>query len=262
MSKSTILNVGSTTVRFKGDSIDSAYFCLTDMARATGDPRFVVKAWLRTRSTLAFIRAWELKRNDNFKEVEFDLFRNNAGDNNFTVSIDQLGTYNCTSIFSRKGRYGGSYGHIAIAFHFANWLSPEFYHDFVTSFIESNSISVKRLWSRLNYRLQTEAIKYHLPSPKSKSSKSKVIQFANEADILNSIVFGETAREWKARNPKLKGNQRDHANQAQLHVLANLEVLNAYHIRNGTIKESRVSILVREADYQFDLFYSAYPNLK
>ncbi|MEM9887042.1 MAG: KilA-N domain-containing protein [Bacteroidota bacterium] len=248
------LKINGTPVRYVGDQIENAYFCLTDMAQPSGDARFLIRTWLRNSATLDFIHVWESERNEDFKDTEFGIFKSRSGRNNFMTSIDELVSYNCKSVFSKKGRYGGSFGHVVLAFHFANWLSPEFYHAFVTSFINRNSFTVKRLWSRLNYRLHTEGVKSSLPPVQNKRLKG--LEYASEADMLNLAVFGSTAKEWRAQNPEAKGNRRDHASPAQLHVLANLEMLNSYLLKNKMSKEERAVVLVQEADYQFSLLFA------
>ena len=74
--------------------------------------------------------------------------------------------------------------------------------------------------------------------------------YATEADILNQALFGQTAKQWKDANPKLKGNMREHATIEQLTVLAGLESQNALLIQQGFPQEERLAILNRRAIQQ------------
>jgi hypothetical protein len=249
------LIVGNTPVRYKGKQIEDAYFCLTDMCKGLDDtPSAIVQRWLRNRATLDFIEVWEQEQNDVFKHAEFGVFKNRAGDNTFRVSADKLDAFNCHSIYAKQGRYGGTFAHIIIAFHFANWLSAQFYYQFVLSFLQSGEHRIKRIWSKLNYQLHTDSIKQQLPRGSSPSQKG--LTYASEADLLNLVVFGTTAAQWRNANPTSKGNIRDHTTKAHLHVLANLELLNGYLISKNINQEERAAILTEQADYQFQLLYS------
>ncbi|PHN00775.1 hypothetical protein [Flavilitoribacter nigricans] len=59
------------------------------------------------------------------------------------------------------------------------------------------------------------------------NTKKEAIYQASEADMINMVVFGCTAKEWRSHNPDLKGNIRDHAYALELLVLANMEILNS-----------------------------------
>jgi hypothetical protein len=219
------------------------FICLTDMAKSKNPefPADVVKNWLRTNFTLNFIGLWEQMHNSNFKLVEFDQFRNEAGNNSFVLSpqkwIEKTGAI---GMISKSGRYGGgTYAHKDIASEFATWLSPEFKLYFIKEFqrlkTEENERLVlgwdtKRMLTKINYRIHTDAIKEHLLPPKISQAEANVI-YANEADVLNKSLFGMTAKEWREANPKAEGNVRDNADVTQLVCLANLENLNAEYIR-------------------------------
>ncbi|MEM9849635.1 MAG: KilA-N domain-containing protein, partial [Bacteroidota bacterium] len=183
------LKVSGRPVRYTGQAIEDAYFCLTDMCnfgefKERGEAKELLRRWLRARTTIEFLGELEQHHNPDFKVVEFDHFKQQAGLNTFLMSTEKwIEQTNGKALISKRGRYGGTYGHIKIAFHLANWLSPQFYFQFITSFIENNAFSVKRLWSRLNYRLHTEGVKAALPSGLTRSTKG--LQYASEADLLN-----------------------------------------------------------------------------
>ncbi|MEN0049803.1 MAG: KilA-N domain-containing protein, partial [Bacteroidota bacterium] len=144
------LKVSGRPVRYTGQAIEDAYFCLTDMCnfgefKDRGEASFLLKKWLSNRSTIEFLGIWEEEHNPDFKVAEFGHIKNESGSNTFTMSADRWAeSVNGKCMYSKKGRYGGTYGHIKVAFHLANWLSPQFYFQFITSFIENNAFSVKR----------------------------------------------------------------------------------------------------------------------
>lgn len=229
------------------------YISLTDIARYRSDePKDVIKNWLRSKATIEFLGLWEELNNPNFKGVEFDSFRNEAGANAFTLSPQKwIDATNAIGIISRSGRYGGTYAHKDIAFEFASWVSPEFKLYIIKDYqrLKSDEAhrlaldwNIKRLLSKANYKLHTEAIKQNLIPPEITADKQGFI-YANEADVLNVALFGMTAAQWRKDNPELSGNMRDHATIEQLLVLANLENANAMYIEEGKSREERAILL-------------------
>lgn len=192
-----------------------------------------------------------------------------AGDNTFSMSVSKwTNNINGKCIYLKKGRGGGTYGHILIALHFANWLSAKFYLQFTQSYFdllenkfgkEAIEYEVKRMWAKLNYPLHNEAIKLLISNTFDKEVTRR--KYADEADLLNIIIFHQTAREWRLSNPDKKGNMRDSGTRLQLHVLANLENLNQFLIKNGLDQEERFKILLTEAEHQFD-FLSKYVDFR
>ena len=243
---------------------DHDYICLTDMAKSAGEER-ALHSWLRTKNTISFLGFWEQINNQDFKVHEFVYFKNNAGANNFNPSIvEWIEKTNAKGIIAKRGRYGGTYAHKDIAFEFGTWLSPEFKLLIITEFQrlkEKEQEFVKwdshRYLSRVNYRLHTDSIKQILLPLLQLTKTQEVFVYTNEADMLNKIVFGETAAEWKANNPtqaKSDKNQRDFASIEQLVILANLENLNAHFISEGKDQQSRMRLLVTAAQRQFKSF--------
>ncbi len=148
----------------------------------------------------------------------------------------------------KPGRYGGTYAHKDIAFHFAMWLSPEFQIYLVKEFQrlkeeENNRLklnwNLNRTLAKINYRIHTDAIKENI-IPQNVSKEQISIMYANEADVLNVALFGKTAKQWRDENPQLEGNMRDYATIEQLLVLANLESLNAEFIKMGLPQAERL----------------------
>lgn len=225
------------------------YISLTDIARYRSDePKDVIKNWLRSKSTIEYLGLWEQLNNPNFKGVEFDSFRNEAGANAFTLSPQKwISATNAIGIISKSGRYGGTFAHKDIAFEFASWVSAEFKLYIIKDYqrLKSDEAhrlaldwSVKRLISKANYKIHTDAIKQKLIPPDI-SAKSQGFVYASEADVLNVAVFGITAAEWRKANPELTGNMRDHATIEQLLVLSNLESINAMLIESGISRAER-----------------------
>lgn len=235
------------------------YISLTDMARKknTTAPKDVVKNWLRLRSTIDFLGLWEKLNNPGFKGVEFDSFKEHAGENAFTLSPQQwIKSTNAIGIVSKSGRYGGgTYAHKDIAFEFASWLSPEFklyiikdYQRLKEDESHRNALdwNVKRVLASANYRIHTDAIKAHLVSPQLPRVQQGFI-YSDEADVLNVVMFGKTAKQWRSENPDKRGNMRDYASVEQLLILSNLENLNAYLIEKQMPQQQRMQQLHQAA---------------
>ena len=234
------------------------YINLTDMLKAK-DGEFFISDWLRNRNTLEYIGIWEELNNPNFNYGEFALIKSQSGLNRFKISVKEfVAQTNAIGLQAKAGRYGGTYAHKDIALEFAMWISPEFKLYLIKEFqrlkqkeAEDNKLewNVKRILSKANYRIHTDAIKAHL-IPKLLNTKQHQFVYATEADILNQALFGQTAKQWKNANPKLKGNMREHATIEQLTVLAGLESQNALLIQQGFPQEERLAILNRLAIQQ------------
>lgn len=239
------IDIGIYTNDFQNEFIS-----LTDIAKYKSDePNDVIRNWLRSRDTLEFLGLWESLHNPNFKPVEFDGFRKEAGANAFTMSPSKwINGVNAIGIVSKSGRYGGTYAHSDIAFEFASWVSAEFKLYIIKDYKRLKNDENSRLslnWnlnreiSKLNYRIHTDAIKANL-IPKDLTPVQISYTYASEADLLNVAVFGMTAREWREAHPNAKGNIRDSADLNQLLVLANLESYNAVLIEQGKPQSERL----------------------
>ncbi len=234
------------------------YINLTDMLKAK-DGEFFISDWLRNRNTLEYIGIWEELNNPNFNYGEFALIKSQSGLNRFKISVKEfVAQTNAIGLQAKAGRYGGTYAHKDIALEFAMWISPEFKLYLIKEFqrlkqkeAEENKLewNVKRILTKANYRIHTDAIKAHL-IPQLLNTKQHQFVYATEADILNQALFGQTAKQWKDANPKLKGNMREHATIEQLTVLAGLESQNALLIQQGFPQEERLAILNRLAIQQ------------
>ena len=230
------------------------YISLTDMIRAK-DGDFVISDWLRNKDTIEYIGTWECLYNPNFNYGEFTIIRNESGSRAYRISIkDWSERTNAIGIISKTGRYGGTYAHKDIAFNFGMWISPVFQLYVVKEYqrlkeVESNQYNlewnVRRVLSKVNYAVHTNAIKTCIIQNKKDSEREDYI-YASEADMLNIIKFGCTAKKWREDNPHrtiLGENIRDTASINDLTILSNLETLNASLIKKGVDKETRFQIL-------------------
>ena len=247
---------------------EEEFISLTDMAKFRDSKRtnYIIQNWMRTRNTIEFLGLWEQLYNHNFKSIEFDAFKNEAGANSFTLTPKKwIEATNAIGIISKAGRYGGTYAHKDIAFEFASWISPTFKLYLIKDYqrikeIQTNKYNIewdaKRLLSRTNYLIQTDAVKNFI-LPKCNYLKDKQwIVYAEEADILNVALFGCTAEDWRIANPKLmkkKMNIRDIASINELAVISNLESMNADMIRQNIDKEERFIKLKTVAKYQIEI---------
>jgi hypothetical protein len=237
---------GSEIAVLKSEEQD--YISLTDIAKyKTDDTSTVIANWMRNRNTIEFLGLWETLYNPDFKPLEFEGFRNQAGLNAFTLSPQKwINTTNARGFIVKPGRYGGTYAHKDIAFKFASWISIEFELYIVKEFQRLKEEEQKQLgWSarrelaKINYRIHTDANKENL-IPKNLTPQQINYVYASEADVLNMALFGKTAKQWRSENPDKKGNIRDYANVSQLVCLANLENLNAVFINEGMKQSDRL----------------------
>lgn len=250
----------------------SDYISLTDMAKARTDSTRaadVIKNWLRTRSTLEFLGTWEIMYNPNFKVVEFDHFKSEAGLHTFTLSAKEwIEKTNALGMYVQAGRYGGTYAHKDIAFEFGSAISPIFKLYLLKEYQrlkddENDRLKLewdaKRFLSKNNYIIHTDAVKNYVLPQSNYTKSNEWLAYADEADLLNVALFGCTAKAWREANPELakKSNIRDYASITELTVLSNLETHNAELIRMGMDKAARFENLRRIAQYQMHVLMEA-----
>ena len=250
MNKSKIINVKGTEIAILSMGLND-YISLTDIAKSRNniEPFAVINNWMRSRSTIEFIGLWEKLCNPDFKPLEFERFRNEAGSNYFILSPQRwIDTTNAVGIISKSGRYGGTFAHKDIAFEFASWISSEFKLYLIVEFQrlkEDENERLKLEWNlqrtlaKVNYHIHTDAIKENL-IPKELNKTQINFVYANEADLLNVALFSVTAKQWRDDNPKAEGNIRDTATIEQLVVLSNLESINAVLIHQGKAQSERL----------------------
>ena len=224
----------------------SDFISLTDMAHSQMEEHIIIK-WLSLKSTIEYIGEWEVLFNPDFNYTEFGTIKNTAGSNNFVLSVKQwIEKTKAIGITAKAGRYGGTYAHKDIAFHFGMWISPRFQLLLVKEFqrLKENEQkelgwTAKRELAKINYHIHTDAIKLNLIPAELTPQQTSII-YASEADVLNIALFGMTAKDWREANPDLKGNIRDYATINELICLLNMENLNAVFINEGFAQQERL----------------------
>ena len=227
------------------------FISLTDIARHKDSAHIdsIIQNWMRNRNTIELLGFWESIYNPNFKPLEFEGFRKQAGLNSFVMTPKRwIENTNAIGIVSKAGRYGGTFAHKDIALEFASWISIEFKLYIIKEFQrlkddENNRLKLNwdlhRTLAKVNYQIHTDAIKENLiPAEITKQQANSV--YASEADILNVALFGMTAKQWRDTNPDKKGNIRDYAIIEQLVVLSNMESINALLIQQGLPQNERL----------------------
>lgn len=228
------------------------YVSLTDMVRHFEGGGALIEQWLKNKDTVLFLGVWERINNPGFNSLEFEGISNEAGRNSFYLSAKAwIKRTGATGLIASAGRYGGTFAHKDIAFEFGSWLSPEFKLYLITEFQrlkddENDRLqlgwNLQRTLAKINYRIHTDAIKETLLPPAITPGQASWV-YANEADLLNVALFGQTAKQWREAHPEAEGNVRDHAPLEQLVVLTNLESLNAVLIRQGLSQPERLQKL-------------------
>lgn len=246
-SKTSTIDVRGTAVTVLSAK-DGDYISLTDMLRAK-DGDFFIADWLRNRNTVEFLGIWESVFNPDFNYGEFAIIRSQAGLNSYKISVKEwVEKTRAVGLRATAGRYGGTYAHPDIAFEFGMWISPEFKIYLVKEFRrlkEEENDRLKLDWNlqrtlaKINYRIHTDAIKETL-IPATVTKKQAAFIYADEADLLNVALFGQTAKQWREAHPDAEGNIRDHAPLEQLVVLTNLESLNSVLVRQGLPQSERL----------------------
>jgi hypothetical protein len=250
MAKNKKINVQGIDIVLYEDNKED-YISLTDIARHkdSANTDDIIKNWLRNRNTVELLGFWETMYNPNFKPVEFDGFRKQAGLNSFVLTPKKwIETTHAIGIISKSGRYGGTFAHKDIAFEFASWISIEFKLYIIKEFqrlkLEENDTkklewNLQRTLAKVNYQIHTDAIKENIIPALIDKTKANLV-YAHEADMLNVALFGKTAKEWRDANAKIEGNIRDYATIEQLVVLSNLESINALLIQQNLSQAQRI----------------------
>ena len=258
MAKITVQNTDISVVKYNEED----YISLTDMAKSQLQEHIIFR-WLSLKSTIEYLGEWEMLYNPDFNCTEFGTIKNAAGSNNFVLSVKTwIERTSAIGIRSKAGRYGGTYAHRDIAYHFGMWISPKFqlllvkeYQRLKAEEHQQLGWSAKRELSKINYRIHTDAIKQNLIPSEVTPVQANII-YANEADVLNVAMFGMTAKQWREANPELTGNIRDYATINELICLSNMENLNAVFIEQGMPQSKRLVRLNQIAIHQMSILES------
>lgn len=258
MAKGRILLVKESTITVITQN-ETDFISLTDMTSGFNEGSGLIGKWITNKNTLEYLGVWENINNSNFNYPEFGVIANEAGINRFIMSAGQwVDRTKAVGMIVKAGRYGGTYAHKDIAFHFAMWLSPEFQIYLINEFQrlkneENDRLkldwNLQRTLAKVNYHIHTDAIKENL-IPKEITKQQTNFVYANEADLLNVALFGITAKDWRDSNPNKSGNIRDYATLEQLVVLSNMESINALLIRQGLTQNERLTQLNQTAIIQ------------
>lgn len=255
------------------DSAGQDYISLTDIARQVDERTDIVLSnWLRNAGTLDFLFEWETLFNSGFNPIKFEGLRNQAGKVGFVMTAKKwIETTGATGIISKPGRYGGTYAHKDIAFEFCSAVSARFKLQLIREFqnLKEQQLSelgqgwdVNRYLSKVNYRIHAEAVRANKAPVMTWGTKAEGIYFAAEADTLNQVVFEQTAKEWRTANPDKSGNIRDYATPDELHLLANLEALNAEFLEMGLTTDERRERLLKAKERHLAIIQASTKKLK
>lgn len=265
MSKQLSINVNDKSISVYTDLDDGDYICLTDMVKGMDGNGGNIDNWLRNKNTIEFLGVWEQLNNDSFNSLEFEGIMNRAGLNRFHLSVKQwVDLTGAVGVISKTGRYGGTYAHKDIAFEFGAWISPIFKLYLIKEYqrlkrVESDTYNlewdVKRVLSKINYNIHTNAVQKHIIPKSVLPENKKGIEYAKEADLLNLALFGCTSKEWRKVNKehvKNGKNIRDFASINELIVLSNLESMNAEMVKLETPNTNRYKLLYEMAKDQLE----------
>jgi len=255
------INVKGTEITIIAKS-EVDYMCLTDMTTGFKEGSGLIGKWITNKNTLEYLGIWEKINNLSFNYPEFGVIEKEAGINRFIMSVGQwIDRTKATGLIVKAGRFGGTYAHKDIAFHFAMWLSPEFQIYLINEFQRLKEDEQKQLgWTakreltKLNYHIHTDAIKQNLIPVELTPAQTSIV-YANEADVLNVAMFGITAKQWRDANPDLKGNIRDYATINELICLANMENLNSVFINEKIPQQERLLKLNQIAIQQMKVLH-------
>lgn len=263
------IEVNGVEVRFYERDANN-YISLTDIAKKFNpNTDVVIQNWLRTANALDFLALWESLHNPDFHQGNFEDFRKRAGAGGFFISPKQwIEKTSAIGIESRAGRGGGTYAHQDIALEFCSSLSPAFRLYVVREFQRLKQVEaeqkglvwdVYRLMGKANYRIHTEAVRQAGVPIMDWNTKKEAIYQASEADLINLVVFGCTAKQWRAQNPDAKGNIRDHASALENLVLNSIQILNAELLDQQVSKEERLVYLQAKAAYHYSILAHSHP---
>lgn len=265
------INLNGVLVRLKKIENED-YVSLQDIAKGYNpeDSRHLIRNWMRTIETIEYLGLWESLENDNFNVARFGHIKNQAGRNGFLMSPKKwVEETNAIGIIPAKaGRHSkGIFAQRDIALHFCYWLSPPFQLYLIREFDRlkteeqtrlGDPFNIKRFLTSGNYSLMISSVlsgidERLLTHPQPYKSR---LPFAAEADMINEIVFGQTAKAWQLKNPDkpTNRNQRDYASVLELTILNNLEFLDAMLIQWNVLDiDERKKFLQEAYDFQFPI---------
>jgi len=267
MAKQNKLTVGGIEIKYYQQN-EEDFFSLTDIAKKYNERTDqIISNWLRRRMTVDFLGTWETFHNANFNPLNFEGIRNQTGTATFVLSVsDWVEQTEAIGIRAKAGRYGGTYAHKDIALEFLSYLDPSFKLYVLKEFQRlkeeeqmrlGDPFNIKRYLTTGNYSLLVAAVLSQtderlLTHPQPYKGR---LPFASESDMLNKIVFGKTAKEWRKQNTDkpIDRNQRDYAKIVDLVILNNLEFLDAMLLNWEIDKKERENILKDAYKFQYPI---------
>ena len=220
-------------------------FCLTDIARFKNqdEPDEIIKHWIRLDTTIPFLLSYEGIES---KPAMSATLKN--------TRVSTLNSMGIKSIIARRGKYhSGTYAEREVAIEFMTCISPQFKLKVIEAYIswieDQRSWDLKRMLVKEALTEYTQAVRDCI-LPKHREENHKWV-YAKWVDLLNMVAFGYTAKEWKAANPELDGNQRDHATVGRLIFLSKLETVGGFLIEKGNSFEE-----VADGMFEFAKTYS------
>ena len=265
-----VFNTKVRVIRVNGHD----YFCLTDLAKYKNpdQPNSTILSWINAKPNLELVYFWEKKHNPEFKHTSQGMFK---GYEKYLADefirdtgspAKWLAYTNSKAFLVQRGRYGGTYAHSTIALQFANYINVNFYIHTLEEYQHlkqqrmlqiGDPGDIKRYLTAGNYSLLVSALfsqidERLLSSPQPYKSRTP---FQVEADMLNKIVFGTTAKQWRALNPDKPAdrNIRDYASVLDLVILNNLQFLDSMLLQWDCNQEERQNILQEAYDFQYPI---------
>jgi len=274
MSKGKVTKVQGVSISYH--QIDGEeYINLTDIARHKDPkrPEVPVQGWIKSLKTIEFLLVWERKNNRDFKHRQTDVFK---GYEKFAAEMVAgkrtspsmwVAYTNAKGLKVIRGKYGGTFAQKDIAFHFANWVDAEFYLYILEEFRRlkneellhlGDPFNAKRHLTAGNHQLLIASLlsqidERNLTHPQPYKSR---LHFASEVDMINEIVFGTTAKNWRMHNPDKPANRnmRDYASILELVLYQNLEVIDAMLLQWDCEKEERKKLLQHSYEFMYPIF--------
>ncbi|WP_316770855.1 KilA-N domain-containing protein [Pedobacter frigiditerrae] len=206
MSKIRVQDIDLTLINLDGKD----YISLTEMVASNPEGSKIIERWMNTKNTVDFLGAWENFYNPNFNSPEFRGIRENVGSGGYFLSIKKwIDSTNAIGLTAKAGRYGGTFANVDIALEFASYVSPVFKLLLITEFkkfkeTESETLrwDVRRYISKVNYKIQTDAVKSVLIPLRNLPKQNEGVVYAEEADLLYDAMFGYISSEWRKKKPR------------------------------------------------------------
>lgn len=226
-----------------------------------------IYSWIRNNKTIDFLDVWERLHNPNYKGGYAPTLHRGSktkGEVKLTPKI-WIETTDAIGIKSVSGKGGGTYAHFDVAAHFLMWLDPEWNLFVIKEFKRLKEEEQKRIdgvWqsSRMmsigNFVLQNDAVKAKIIPNSNRPVSVQWTHYSDEADMLNKIIFGKTAKQWREETgiTNKNDNMRNYACFTELLILSNVEYENSKLIEQGIPQKDRYEILSGIVEHQKKVF--------